>query len=1119
MLSTKKSLLSEAEKSNIPKNNVFGGEYSDDEDKFEDKSDDEFKANIYSHMQITNNQILQDLREFMNNPQYVTNKNDPNTNIVDRHYPNGTGFTARSYNIPSDKVGRMFKFLEICRQKNLLMMFAERQLEYSGLMIDFDIKQLEAVSRFSDGMARAIISAISALFEKYLDFSKVNPHFEVYAAVTRKPEVLQIKNENCYKDGFHILFPGIQLNRETKRFLLERIVEEDILKTALREFKPLPGKSYKDFIDLASAWVPIHFVGSSTKEDKPSYKLFGIYGWPTYPDGTTGVVNKLEIDEGTMYPGTNSKIVICHELSVNWEKKGGIIPKQSFYVKEPFLKEVSKFKKSEVKDIETLLTDGNGGMAHLYKDPNAKMIKSLLDTLNPIRAVDYLKWYRVLCALANTSHLYRPLADYFSQKCKEKYSPETFDQYWRKACSASDNKLSLGSLHFWAREDNPERYKEVRNSSLSEFITKKLYNTMSVGRLANYDVAEILYQCLSFKYAYDSTTRSWYEFILENDDHLPGEIYKWRESYVSPISLKIYMSTVLCSVLEVVHSRIKRTLSENPSDESANYYKKISVNINHTYRDLRTSAFKRAAADEAEQKFHRVGFSRQLDSDPCILGVGNGVLYLGAESQFVTGYHNYMVSRYTNTDYVHFDPRDPLTKKILIVLRQLFPDDKPDSFNFIMHYLASMLDAKPKESLLMLLVGGGSNGKSLLVELFKGIMGSTDTKGFAAKMQLSFLTSRSNNAETVTPAIMALFGARFAYYSETNKSEVINPAKIKEITGQETLAGRGMRENQRNFKPHCGHFVTSNHDFVIPTSDHGTWRRIIRVHMEMKFCNPKADSYDPNNPYERIADESIIKNWPDNMEIKSRFLGYLVHVYENLQRVYGGQVKNVPHPHIRADTEAFRNKQDKINAFISNRIVKTVDINTKTTLLDIISKYKRWYESLYNEDKDYHKTLHSDFENSKLGSIMIKSRSGHYFQGYRALDLNAEPAPGEEYFIDSLGISGKIKDIEVKKETAEQFYERVCNEYDIYNKDRQAALELEKKRQIVLEEEEHRFEQEQKDQAKKFNQKTKEIRKIQESNYDRAGYLTRTEEKDEDEIRNEILSEMNLGIDSDMDSD
>ena len=54
--------------------------------------------------------------------------------------------------------------------------------------------------------------------------------------------------------------------------------------------------------------------------------------------------------------------------------------------------------------------------------------------------------------------------------------------------------------------------------------------------------------------------------------------------------------------------------------------------------------------------------------------------------------------------------------------------------------------------------------------------------------------------------------------SPDNKHEVLNTAKLKEITSQETLSGRGLYEDQSQFRPVCHHMVTTNYHFAIKTT-------------------------------------------------------------------------------------------------------------------------------------------------------------------------------------------------------------------------------------------------------------------------------------------------------------
>ena len=372
------------------------------------------------------------------------------------------------------------------------------------------------------------------------------------------------------------------------------------------------------------------------------------------------------------------------------------------------------------------------------------------------------------------------------------------------------------------------------------------------------------------------------------------------------------------------------------------------------------------------------------------------------------------------------DPYDPKTKKLLMTLRNLIPDIEPDTFDYIMHYLASTLDGRKKESIMLLVVGGGSNGKSFIVELHKGAIGAI----YGVKMPISFLTTKVKDAESATPALMQLKDAHFAYYSESNKCEILNVAKIKEFTGQETLAGRKLHHDYVNFKPKCHHLVTSNNDFEVPGTDHGTWRRLKYFRFKIKFCDPAVDDYDPSNPYERLGDPEVGSDWTENPEILALYLGIMVWYYASLQNNYGGKVQNVPHPHIKKETEEFRNRQDTLNNFINTFLVKCEDEKQEIPISDTIEKYIVWFSNMYPDNKSFKKDLAEQIENSVLQKFTKKTRRGRFLVGYRILGQNDEKEDGETYYSELSEDSSK-SNVKISPESADEFYIRICKEYDV----------------------------------------------------------------------------------------
>ncbi len=71
-------------------------------------------------------------------------------------------------------------------------------------------------------------------------------------------------------------------------------------------------------------------------------------------------------------------------------------------------------------------------------------------------------------------------------------------------------------------------------------------------------------------------------------------------------------------------------------------------------------------------------------------------------------------------NYTKFDPNDKLCKEVFIKLREMFLETNTDadSFRYMMYMLSTTVVSYPKERLFCILIGHGSNGKSVIIILF-----------------------------------------------------------------------------------------------------------------------------------------------------------------------------------------------------------------------------------------------------------------------------------------------------------------------------------------------------------------------------------------------------------------
>lgn len=111
--------------------------------------------------------FLQELQHFFNDPKMINSSGDPSTNIIDRQ-------ALRCYNVPDKKIPKMFRLIEACRRHDVKMMMTEKQEEYSGVMLDFDIYQDEEEDQITDEIFHRLVKRIIEGLLSILSFPEKN---------------------------------------------------------------------------------------------------------------------------------------------------------------------------------------------------------------------------------------------------------------------------------------------------------------------------------------------------------------------------------------------------------------------------------------------------------------------------------------------------------------------------------------------------------------------------------------------------------------------------------------------------------------------------------------------------------------------------------------------------------------------------------------------------------------------------------------------------------------------------------------------------------------------------------------------------------------------------------
>lgn len=124
------------------------------------------------------------------------------------------------------------------------------------------------------------------------------------------------------------------------------------------------------------------------------------------------------------------------------------------------------------------------------------------------------------------------------------------------------------------------------------------------------------------------------------------------------------------------------------------------------------------------------------------------------------------------------------------------------------------------ESIFPIFYGSGQNGKSTLLRAMRNVIGT----GYVSTAPSGFLMLK--NREEHPTEIADLAGSRMIIASETGKGSRLNVEQMKQLTGEDRLKGRYMRQDYFEFPITFKVMYMTNHKPVVTNTETATWRRI-----------------------------------------------------------------------------------------------------------------------------------------------------------------------------------------------------------------------------------------------------------------------------------------------------
>jgi len=859
------------------------------------------------------------------------------------------------YSIPPEEYADFLKnqYYREVYQKGQPEYLTETQLEKGPLLVDIDLRHTYDVTtrQYTHDHIADLVGHYLAIFKESF---QIDDEAVITCYLFQKPAVNRVAADKITKDGAHLIF-SLHLDHIAQQLIRKKVLEE--IPHIWGDDLHITNSWDKVFDDCISKGTTNWQLVGSRKPGNEAYRLTGIF---------IATFDAEEEDFSTEFAdaSTFNMAEDIFKLSARYPHHYEPFMTSAFLAQHAQLKE-SLSKPAERQNSQNMT---NRMVIHEIdplsissKEELDEAVKTFLDSIPPDRYNEYEayayvmilpetyyspgsyeKWFQVGCALRNMSKsLFIVWLAFSAQSPTFSFATDVSSlwEQWLKFESKS-NGLTLRSIIYWAKRDVFAKYKEVKASSIDYYIEQTLDNGLSDFAVSDkkqsasdWDLAKVLFHMKKDQYLCSSVKGNlWYRF---KDHH-------WRE-IDSGTSLRTAISTELRALYAKKAEQLASAKSALEDDDPK--YKYLHARMEkclEIHGKLGRTPDKKNIMTEVRDMFYDEEFDRNVDTNPHLLCVGNGVWDF-KEGRFRDGKPEDYISMSTRIDYNPLsDKHTDVVKEIEDFFKKLFPIE--ELRNYMWDHLASTLVGTALNQTFNNYLGGGRNGKSVLVSLMSKVLG--DYKG---ELPLTaVVTSKRTAVGGLAPEIAGLKGKRLVVMQEPRQGDVLNEGILKELTsGHDAIQARSLFSMPVTFLPQFKLIVCANILPEIRAQDHGTWRRI-RVVPFMSLFTEEPVEGDPYKPYQYKLDPTIDERFD---AWKTVLLAMLV------ERVLKTQGRVLDCATVLKASNEYKQKQDVISQFIDDRVEKAPGQWLSQT--DANQGFKLWHEENFGSRGPQPKELHT----------------------------------------------------------------------------------------------------------------------------------------------------------------
>ena len=311
------------------------------------------------------------------------------------------------------------------------------------------------------------------------------------------------------------------------------------------------------------------------------------------------------------------------------------------------------------------------------------------------------------------------------------------------------------------------------------------------------------------------------------------------------------------------------------------------------------------------QVHHPISYGR-FDSDIYIFNCKNGTLHIDT-GEFTKHRSTDLLTKISTVTY---DP-NAHSPRFSSYIDEIMSGDA-DRARFLQKILGYGLTGDTRHECMTILYGVTTrNGKGTLCESVLKVLGDY---GCASRPETIAMKSYTNGSQP-SEDVARLAGVRFVNIPEPGKGMVLDAAKVKAMTGNDTLNARFLHENSFDFRPQFKIYVNTNYLPVINDMTLFSSDRIIIIPFDRHFDEQSRDT--------------TLKRQFSEEKVQSAILNWLLEGY----RLLRSEGLHLPQS-VKDATERYQHDSDRMVLFFEDNLV--ADDTAEEMTSTVYARYKGW---------------------------------------------------------------------------------------------------------------------------------------------------------------------------------